>query len=111
MRHRSARRERIAVCVGLRPTPTWHARRLSKCDSQRRLKGTWNRHAPENIMTKHRLSLVFAAAALVAAFAASAEARSTISCESREYRYNRCETYTDGYARLISQQSQAPCIR
>ena len=62
-------------------------------------------------MTKHRLSLVFVAAALLAAFAASAQARSIISCESREYRYNRCETHTDGYARLVSQQSQAPCIR
>ena len=62
-------------------------------------------------MTKHRLSLVFIAAALLAAFAASAQARSNISCESREYRYNRCETDTDGYARLLSQQSQAPCIR
>ena len=62
-------------------------------------------------MTKDRLSLVFVAAALLAAFAASAQARSTISCESREYRYNRCETFTDGYAKLISQQSQAPCIR
>jgi len=62
-------------------------------------------------MTKHRLSLVFIAAALLAAFAASAQARSNISCESREYRYNRCETDTDGYARLVSQQSQAPCIR
>ena len=62
-------------------------------------------------MTKHRLSLVFVAAALLAGFAASAQARSIISCESREYRYNRCEAYTDGYARLVSQQSQAPCIR
>ena len=62
-------------------------------------------------MTKHRLSFAFIAAALLAAFAASAQARSNISCESREYRYNRCETYTDGYARLLSQQSQAPCIR
>ena len=62
-------------------------------------------------MTKHPLSLVFIAAALLAAFAASAQARSTISCESREYRHNRCEADTDGYARLLSQQSQAPCIR
>src|SRR4051794_2338796 len=70
-----------------------------------------NSYVSENIMTKHRLSLVFVGAALLAAFAASAQARSIISCESREYRYSRCETSTDGYARLVSQQSQAPCIQ
>ena len=62
-------------------------------------------------MTEHRLFLIFIAAALLAASAASAQARPTISCESREYRYNRCEAYTDGHATLVSQQSQAPCIR
>jgi hypothetical protein len=62
-------------------------------------------------MTKLRLSLGMIATALLVGVSASAQAQSTISCESHEYRYNRCEVYTAGYARLVSQQSKAPCVR
>ena len=62
-------------------------------------------------MTNHHLSLGLLTGMLLTGFAASSQAQSTISCESHEYRYNRCPIYTDGSARLISQESKAPCVR
>ena len=55
-------------------------------------------------------AIVTASSALPAS-TASAQAGPTILCESHEYRYARCETPGGGDARLVSQQSQAPCIR
>src|SRR5437762_1042749 len=38
-------------------------------------------------------------------------ARYTISCSSNNYRYQYCGANTDGYARLLNQQSRAACVR
>ena len=68
-------------------------------------------------MTKNQLPFglivgaIVAASAAIPASTASAQPGSTVLCESHEYRYARCETPGGGDARLISQQSQAPCIR
>jgi hypothetical protein len=45
------------------------------------------------------------------ALAPSAHARYTISCESHEYRYQYCAAATQGYARLLSQNSSAACVQ
>ena len=52
-----------------------------------------------------------ALAALCALPAAPAFASYQISCNSHGYRYNYCGANTNGYARLMYQTSQAPCIR
>ena len=45
------------------------------------------------------------------ALAPSAHARYTIECESREYRYQYCAAQTQGYARLLNQNSSAACVQ
>ena len=62
-------------------------------------------------MTKHLSFLSFIAASAFVTLSMPAHARDTISCESREYRYAHCAADTAGYARLLSQTSQAPCIQ
>jgi hypothetical protein len=60
-------------------------------------------------MTARRLSAVALAALL--ALPAPAWARYTISCSSSGYRYQYCGAGTDGYARLLNQTSNSPCIQ
>ena len=62
-------------------------------------------------MTKRLSFLGFIAASAFVTLSLPAHARDTISCESREYRYAHCSADTAGYARLLSQTSQAPCIQ
>ncbi len=45
------------------------------------------------------------------AVAPAAMARYTLSCESRDYRYQHCSASTQGYARLVSQRSSAACVQ
>src|SRR5437588_9619090 len=42
---------------------------------------------------------------------AAVQARYAISCSSNNYRYQYCGANTDGYARLVNQQSRAACVR
>ena len=58
---------------------------------------------------KHHLIPLTLGVAAFAALSVHANA-DTISCESREYRYQHCDANTGGHARLLSQHSQAPCI-
>ena len=53
------------------------------------------------------IATLFAASLLPSA----ADARYTISCSSNNDGYQYCGANTDGYARLLSQQSRAACIR
>lgn len=62
-------------------------------------------------MTKSLGFLTFIAASAFVAQSMPAHARDTISCESREYRYQHCSADTAGFARLVNQTSQAPCVQ
>ena len=63
-------------------------------------------------MTNLSIPRVFVATlAAVMLFPLPAYARYTISCSSNNYRYQYCGAHTDGYARLLNQQSRAACIR
>ena len=59
------------------------------------------------------LSLRLSIGALVAslALAAPVYASYTITCNSNGYRYQYCGANTNGYAQLVNQTSQSPCIR
>ena len=60
-----------------------------------------------------RFGLRLASLLLIASFAGAAPAlaRYTISCKSPAYRYQYCSASTDGYARLLNQTSNAPCVQ
>jgi hypothetical protein len=64
-------------------------------------------------MTNRSMPHIFIAAlaAVVIMLPTPAHARYTISCSSSNYRYQYCGANTDGYARLLSQQSRAACVR
>ena len=62
--------------------------------------------SPNNV---HRSAAVALAALL--ALPAPAVASYTVTCNSNGYRYQYCRANTSGYARLVSQTSQSPCIR
>ena len=63
-------------------------------------------------MTNRSVQRVFIATlAAVTLLPLPAYARYTISCSSNNYRYQYCGANTDGYARLLNQQSRAACIR
>jgi hypothetical protein len=63
-------------------------------------------------MTNRSIPRLFIAAlAAVIVLPTPAQARYTISCSSNNYRYQYCGANTDGYARLLSQQSRAACVR
>jgi len=63
-------------------------------------------------MTNRSIPRIFIAAfAMVIMLPTPAHARYTISCSSNNYRYQYCGANTDGYARLLNQQSRAACVR
>src|SRR5437016_4688838 len=66
----------------------------------------------EDAMTNRSVQRVFIATlAAITLLPLPAYARYTISCSSNNYRYQYCGANTDGYARLLNQQSRAACIR
>ena len=63
-------------------------------------------------MTNRSMRRIFIATlTVVIMLATPAHARYTISCSSNNYRYQYCGANTDGYARLLNQQSRAACVR
>lgn len=63
-------------------------------------------------MTNRSVPRIFIATlAAVIMLPTPVHARYTISCSSHNYRYQYCGANTDGYARLLSQQSRAACVR
>src|SRR6266550_8092764 len=65
----------------------------------------------EYAMTNRSMRRIFIATlAVVIMLPTPANARYTISCSSNNYRYQYCGANTDGYARLLNQQSRAACV-